>query len=260
MKLEISAAVFVGIFTTVAAGFAPAAIAAQEAVAAQESGPQEITGTPRIAASASAEMPDEVRPATVSQSRTVWACDKRKMVIVEGASPDKKMSPERAQIAAAVLMDLMRFCNEEITARIAIDQKITVAANGHVYENYVVGGPLPIVPASFGQPSKREKMIWKAELDKLIAEGDRLFHNDELSSNGVACAMCHPHASNTHPETYPKFQTQLKKVALLRDMVNWCIINPLEGDALPEDDPRMKAIEAYILSQRAGKTLESGKH
>ena len=45
-------------------------------------------------------------------------------------------------------------------------------------------------------------------------ERDRLFHSDEIGSNGLACAMCHPNASNTHPETYPKFQTQLKEVLL----------------------------------------------
>jgi cytochrome c len=141
-----------------------------------------------------------------------------------------------------------------------VDQAITVAASGRVYENYVVGGELPIVKASFGEPTPRETAIWKAELDKLVAEGDRLFHSDELGSNGVACAMCHPHASNTHPETYPKFQTQLKKVALLRDMVNWCILNPLEGTELAADDPRMHALEAYILAQRRGKPLDAGKH
>ncbi len=193
-------------------------------------------------------------------SRAVWACDRRKMVIVEGVRRGERIPPDRAQIVADVLMDLMRYCNEEITAKIGIDQKITVAANGRVYEHYVVGADLPIVLASFGKPTKRELQIWKAELDKLVAEGDRLFHSDELSSNGVACAMCHPHAANTHPETYPKFQAQLKKVSLLRDMVNWCIINPLEGKELSEDDARMKALEAYILAQRAGKALEAGKH
>jgi len=194
------------------------------------------------------------------ESRSVWACDRRKLVVVEGVRPGEKIPPERAQLVADVLMDLMRFCNEEITARISVDQVITVAANGRVFENYVVGGPLPIVNASFGEPTAREQAIWKAELDKVVAEGDRLFHSDELGSNGVACAMCHPNASNTHPESYPKFQTQLKKVALLRDMVNWCIQNPLEGRALAVDDPRIEALEAYILSQRKGKALEAGKH
>jgi len=73
--------------------------------------------------------------------------------------------------------------------------------------------------------------------------------------------MCHPDASNTHPETYPKFQTQLKTVALLRDMVNWCVENPMEGKKLGGDDPKMKVLEAYIYSSaRSGKSLEPGKH
>ena len=193
-------------------------------------------------------------------TRTVWACDRRKMVVVEGVRADERIPPERAQLVADVLMDLMRYCEQEITARIAVDQVITVAANGLVYEDWVPGAELPIAQASFGDPTSRELRIWQAELDKLVQEGDRLFHSDEIGRNGIACAMCHPHAANTHPETYPKFQAQLKKVALLRDMVNWCILNPLEGEELAEDDPRMKALEAYILAQRAGTKLEAGKH
>jgi thiosulfate dehydrogenase len=193
-------------------------------------------------------------------TRTVWACDQRKAVVVEGVRPDEKMPVAKAQQVASLLMDLMRFCNEEITATLGVDQVITVRANGRVFEDYVPGQDLPLVKASFGEPTKREQQIWKAELDKLVAEGDRLFHSDEIGTNGVACAMCHPHASNTHPETYPKFQTQLKKVVLLRDMVNWCILNPLEGTELALNDPRLVALEAYILSQRAGKPLEAGKH
>jgi thiosulfate dehydrogenase len=193
-------------------------------------------------------------------SRTVWACDRRKAVIVEGVRPDERLSPAKAQRVADLLMDLMRYCEWEMTARIAVNEVITVTANGRTYVDYVPGGDLPIAKASFGNPTRREQMIWKAELEKVVTEGDRLFHNDEIGTNGVACAMCHPHASNTHPETYPKFQAQLKKVALLRDMVNWCIQNPLEGEPLAADDPRMLALESYILSQRAGKTLEAGTH
>lgn len=193
-------------------------------------------------------------------SRTVWACDRRKAVIVEGVRSDEKLPPEKAQRVADLLSDLMKYCTEEITARIAIDETVTIEANGRVFRDYVPGQPIPIVKASFGEPTPREQQIWKAELDRMVKEGDRLFHSDELGTNGVACAMCHPNARNTHPETYPKFQTQLKKVALLRDMVNWCVMNPLEGKELAENDPRLKAVEAYILSQRAGVALEAGKH
>ncbi len=60
---------------------------------------------------------------------------------------------------------------------------------------------------------------------------------------------------DTHPETYPKFQVQLKKIALLRDMINWCIENPMEGKPLDESDPRLKAMEAYIIWARANQDV-----
>ncbi len=162
---------------------------------------------------------------------------------------------------ADILTDLMRYCEAEVTARLSLDEVITLTVNGRTHHDYVPGGE-PVVQLVHGKDehTARERAIWKAELDRLVSEGDRLFHDDELSGNGLACAMCHPDASNTHPETYPKFQTQLKKVALLRDMVNWCILNPLEGEELAHDDRRMRALEAYILSERAGAPLEAGKH
>ena len=193
-------------------------------------------------------------------SREVWACDRRKLVVVEGVRAGERMPRARAERVAEVLQDLMRFCNEEITAHLAVDERITITARGRVYENYVPGGALPIVPASYGEPTRRERLIWDAALKQQITEGDRLFHSDEIGTNGIACAMCHPHAAGTHPETYPKFQTQLKKVALLRDMVNWCILNPLEGEELAAADPRMLALEAYMLAQRNGHAIEVGKH
>jgi thiosulfate dehydrogenase len=76
----------------------------------------------------------------------------------------------------------------------------------------------------------------------------------------MACAMCHPNAANTHPETYPKFQVQLQRVAMLRDMINWCLENPLKAPLMKDDDPRMRALEAYIMAQRRGKAIEPGKH
>jgi thiosulfate dehydrogenase len=72
--------------------------------------------------------------------------------------------------------------------------------------------------------------------------------------------MCPPHAANTHPETYPKFQTQLGRVVLLRDMINWCIEHPVRGKRLDPDDPHMRALEAYIMAQRSGTAMNYGKH
>lgn len=194
-------------------------------------------------------------------TRTVYACDQRKVVTVEGVSATEKLSPEKAQQVADLLQDLMRYCKAEVKARISRSQLITLSINGLPYEQYVPGSEPPIeLVRGKSDYTDRDRAIWKAELDKLVNEGNRLFHSDEIGTNGIACAMCHPNASNTHPETYPKYQIEMKRVALLRDMVNWCIENPLEGAKLADDDPKLRALEAYILTQRKGVPMDSGKH
>jgi thiosulfate dehydrogenase len=114
---------------------------------------------------------------------------------------------------------------------------------------------------TYGQISKQDVLTWKVEAEKLAAAGSRVFHSaDELGSTvGVSCDMCHPHAANTHPETYPKFQQQLGRVALLRDMINWCIEHPVRAKPLASDDPRMRALEGYIYAQRKGTPLNYGQ-
>lgn len=101
---------------------------------------------------------------------------------------------------------------------------------------------------------------WQNEYMSVVNKGRTLWISPELGTNGVACAQCHPNAANTHPETYPKFQQQLGRVIALRDMINWCLQNPLEGKTLELDDPRMIALEAYITYERTGVPMAPGKH
>ena len=99
--------------------------------------------------------------------------------------------------------------------------------------------------------------------------GDMLFHGDAatqkemgvtLSRTGMACAMCHPFASDTHPHEFPKFQEQLNQFATLRDMINWCIEKPNEGTKLSTDSDAMKALEAYMYWSNRGSKLDPGRH
>jgi cytochrome c len=114
----------------------------------------------------------------------------------------------------------------------------------------------------YGRFTEKDVVTWSRESEKLVLEGARVFHDAEAlgSTIAVSCDMCHPDAANTHPETYPKFQTQLGRVALMRDMINWCLEHPVRAPAMQPDDPRMRAMEAYILAQRKGVELEYGKH
>ncbi len=49
-------------------------------------------------------------------------------------------------------------------------------------------------------------------------------------------------------------------LAGLWEMINWCVMNPLESDPLAADNPQMTALQAYINHERRGATLEPGKH
>lgn len=104
---------------------------------------------------------------------------------------------------------------------------------------------------------------WQGEFDETAKYGRTLWTESakiKLGTNGVACAQCHPNGANTHPETYPKFQKQLGKVAAMWEMVNWCIRNPLQGKDLKPDSKEMIALQAYIASERKGVKMEPGKH
>ena len=102
-----------------------------------------------------------------------------------------------------------------------------------------------------------------------VRTGDLLFHGDDatakamgvnLSSTGMACAMCHPMASDTHPNEFPKFQAQIGKYSTLRDMINWCIEKPNQGEKIDPESDAMKDLEAYITWSNTGSVLDPGRY
>jgi len=115
---------------------------------------------------------------------------------------------------------------------------------------------------AYGRYTEADLRLWEAETTRLVMEGSRIFHSAELlgSTNGVSCDMCHPDGEGTHAETYPKYQVQLGRAALLRDMMNWCLQNPCRAEPMSGDDPRMRAMEAYLQATASGKPMKYGKH
>jgi thiosulfate dehydrogenase len=120
----------------------------------------------------------------------------------------------------------------------------------------VVGG----IAIQADEFTKKDQERWEKQYTSVVQKGRDLWTSPKLGTNGVACAQCHPNAANTHPETYPKFQKQLGRVIALREMINWCIQQPLEGKPLALDSPDMVALEAYVAHERRGVALAPGKH
>ncbi len=185
----------------------------------------------------------------------VSLCDGETVMTIPGLKHGEVLPPERAQAVAAQMMQAWRRSKGEARWEAWSSNASKEAAQAAPAAQGV--GP--------GQPTKftaRDLRLWQIEEKKWIDEGYKNFHNAKALGGtiGISCDMCHPDGSNTHPETYPKFQSQTKKVALLRDMINWCIENPLKGKPLAEGDPVLRSVEAYILSTRKGTALEPGKH
>jgi hypothetical protein len=188
-------------------------------------------------------------PADPKGGVTVSLCDGESQLQV----PALKAGEERARADAQGLADQM------LQAWRATQGEERWAAWSAEAAPVQAAAPPPDQPTKF---TSRDKLLWQREEKKWIEEGYKTYHSAQAVGGtiGISCDMCHPDGSNTHPETYPKYQSQLKKVALLRDMINWCIENPLKGKPLPENDPRLRAVEAYILSTRKGVAIEPGKH
>jgi hypothetical protein len=115
--------------------------------------------------------------------------------------------------------------------------------------------------ATYGRITPQDVKTWERETRKMVARGSQIFHDAEAlgSPIAVSCDMCHPNAANTHPETYPKFQVQMGRVVLLRDMINWCVEQPLRAAPLDPNGEKMRAVEAYILAQRKGTPMLYGR-
>jgi thiosulfate dehydrogenase len=145
-----------------------------------------------------------------------------------------------------------------------------------VHSRACVVGALGAIALIAGPASANKTPVTPQQLEaynevfmEQVKKGDLLFHGDEaiakqmgakLSATGMACAMCHPFASDTHPQAFPKFQVSMNKFATLRDMINWCIEKPNQGEKIDPDSDAMKALEAYIYWSNTGSVLVPGKY
>ena len=205
-------------------------------------------------------------PAARSGGTVVMLCDGKTSIEVKDLKPGQTMSRARAQAASDELMDRWRRAHPGERWEVAQATPPSPKASTATMSGTQAPAAAPSLAVQQGDTyasfQPRDYKVWKAETDKFVAEGKRVFHDDKAlgSTIGISCDMCHPDAANTHPETYPKYQVQLQRVALLRDMIDWCIENPIKGKALNPNDPKLRALEAYIYAQRKGVALDYGKH
>ncbi len=98
----------------------------------------------------------------------------------------------------------------------------------------------------------------REETDKVIRRGEMLWKDRQLGTNGQNCNMCHPSGSATHPETYPKFKQQFRRVVTVQEFINWCIVAAMRGDSLEIGSEELTALEAFQAYENRGQIMEIG--
>ena len=204
-----------------------------------------------------AETTESAEASDSADAESVQLCDGETRVPLD---PEAPVTSDTGVRIAGELMAQWQAKNPD--ARWALDDDPAHAIvqgndNEHVLASADNQGP----SHTYGNHSARDVETWNREVRRTVEHGDAIFHDANAlgSTIAVSCDMCHPHAANTHPETYPKFQVQMGRVALLRDMINWCLEHPVRAPRMDPDDPRMRAMEAYIYAQRRGKPLDYGR-
>ena len=228
-----------------------------------------IVGHPVDGAYAQA-LPTHPAPLAKNGSVVVQLCDGVTTTEVKGLGPGQQMTRAQALAVTGKLMAEWQRKHPDqpwvmAQAETGTTSAATASSGAGGTQNIAGAGALQLKSQqgdTYASFHDRDYMIWKAQTDAFVDYGNKVFHSAKLLGGtiGVSCDMCHPNAANTHPETYPKYQVQLQRVALLRDMINWCIENPVKGKTLSADDPKLRALEAYILAQRKDVPLAVGKH
>jgi cytochrome c len=107
-----------------------------------------------------------------------------------------------------------------------------------------------------------KKMTADEHLKASIMRGKALFSDPTLGTNGRKCDDCHAMGGtmegklgeltippfNMVNHKYPMYWKTTKKVMTLDQVINVCIMTPMEGEPLAWDDQRLADLAAYCSS------------
>lgn len=95
---------------------------------------------------------------------------------------------------------------------------------------------------------------YRGDRAELVSYGEKLFADTSLSTNGLACTSCHTDFmgyNDTFKQPYPHYVQMGKDVFGLdritaEQMVQICMLIPMENKILPWDSKELAALAAYV--------------
>ncbi len=112
-----------------------------------------------------------------------------------------------------------------------------------------------------------------ADLDKMVAEGQKNYQHNTFNGNGKVCESCHvgggkeagklpngkaiPSLANA-AAIFPRINMRSGKLVTLSDQVRNCAANALSGTPPEYGSVELNSIVAYITSLSQGKAIDMG--
>ena len=99
-------------------------------------------------------------------------------------------------------------------------------------------------------------MLYQGDRAALMSEGKKLFMNTRLSTNGLSCQSCHGNLesfTSTFTEPFPhKVEMAVDSSGVdsvaLDEMIQLCMVVPMEAKPFPWDSRKLAALTAYAAS------------
>ncbi|MDX8384555.1 MAG: hypothetical protein R8M45_10775 [Ghiorsea sp.] len=113
--------------------------------------------------------------------------------------------------------------------------------------------PCAMNPCSTGDEKKKIRSDKFKNFQQAAAAGKKLWEDETLGKSGLACLSCHAGFESLNLEkrqNYPHYVAMPDDVVTLDQMINFCMINPMEGEQLDANSKDMTAMAAYFRAYR----------
>lgn len=83
--------------------------------------------------------------------------------------------------------------------------------------------------------------------------GRKMWNDDTLGTSGVACLACHADHARLNldkNQNFPHYVKMVGDVVTLDQMINYCMLNPMQGKPFAADSRELTAMAAYYRAYR----------
>ena len=106
---------------------------------------------------------------------------------------------------------------------------------------------------SAGNEKKKIRAGKFNSFQEAAAVGKKMWEDETLGKAGIACLTCHEGFDSLNldkRQNFPHYVEMVGDVVTLDQMINFCMINPMDGEQLEPNSKAMTAMAAYFRAYR----------